>query len=88
MKLYNISCCGDALSAMHFRHTEIGYIIMAIYLKLHLMVPVIFERYMSVNLLSIDTNLKDSRMHSYRILGEFNTPFTPIKISIVIYTYL
>ena len=55
IKLYNLSYFCDALSVMHFGHTEVGYIIMAIYSKLHLKVPVTFERYMSVNLIFILT---------------------------------
>ena len=43
MKLYSSSYFCDALFAMHFRHTEIDYIIMAIYSKLHLKVPMTFE---------------------------------------------
>ena len=63
---------------MHFRHNEMGYIIMAIYSKLPLNVPMSLEVHVSQSV--IYTSLKGSRMHSYiyRFLGEFdNNPIHP-----------
>ena len=55
---------------MHYRHTEIGYIVMVIYFKLHLNVPMNLKVYVSQSV--IYTCLKGNGMHSYRFLGEFN----------------
>ena len=73
IKSCNFSYFCDALSsqAMHFRHTEISDIIMAIHLKL----PMTLKVHVSQTV--IYNSLKGNRMHSYRIFGDCNTPVHP-----------
>ena len=74
IKLYNLSHFCYALFATFFSYWN-RLSIMAIYSKLHLKVPMGLVK-IHVSQSFIHTNLKGSRMHSYRILGEFNTTLT------------